>query len=143
MEAEFCGVQRRLDKLNSRLRRLQELGDRSREDFDRNQDLRDIAERNFEVAAQCCIDLANRIIALEEAEKPRDYHEAIARLGEIGVLPGQLAQRLAPMAGFRNVLVHEYAGIDWDEVYASFERLDELRAFARHVAAWMAQQAAE
>lgn len=51
-----------------------------------------IVERNLEVAAQCCIDIASRLIGMEGAQKPSDYQEAIARLGEIGVsrssLPG-------------------------------------------------------
>lgn len=80
--------------------------------------LRDIVERNLEVAAQCCIDIANRIISIEEALKPADYYQSFLRLGEIGVLPMDFARRFAPIAGFRNVLVHEYPAIDWNEVYA-------------------------
>lgn len=141
MNAEFWGVQRRLDELNARIKRLEQLAERPPEDFSASGDLRDIAERNFEVAAQCCIDIANRIVALQGVAKPRDYYESIMRLAEIGVLPTGLARTLAPLAGFRNVLVHEYAGIDWDEVYRNFGRLADLRAFAAEVARWMEQQA--
>jgi uncharacterized protein YutE (UPF0331/DUF86 family) len=63
--------------------------------------LRDLVERNFEIAVQCCIDISHRIIALEKARKPVDYYEAIALMGELGVLPVDLARRLAPIAGFR------------------------------------------
>ncbi len=51
--------------------------------------MRDIVERNLEVMAQCCIDIANRIITIEDALKPQDYHESILRLGELDVLPNQ------------------------------------------------------
>jgi len=142
MKAEFCGLQRRLDELNARIKRLEGLASRPRADFDASQDLRDIAERNFEVAAQCCIGIANRIISLEGARKPRDYYESIMRLAEIGVLPAELARTLAPVAGFRNVLVHEYAGINWDEVYRNFQRLADLRAFAERIAEWLQKDAA-
>jgi len=143
MKAEFCGLQRRLDELNARIKRLEDLASRPRADFDASQDLRDIAERNFEVAAQCCIDIANRIISLKGARKPRDYYESIMRLAEIGVLTAELARTLAPVAGFRNVLVHEYAGINWDEVYRNFQRLADLRAFAERVAEWLKKGAAQ
>jgi uncharacterized protein YutE (UPF0331/DUF86 family) len=83
--------------------------------------LQDIVERNLEVAAQCCLDIANRIISLEAARKPRDYYEGIIRLGEIGVLPAEFARHFAPIAGFRNVLVHEYLALDWNEVYANLQ----------------------
>ena len=87
--------------------------------FDQDPYLRDIVERNLEVAAQCCIDISHRIITLEGARKPTDYYEAILSLGELGVLPAEFARHLAPLAGFRNILVHEYEEIDDDIVYQS------------------------
>lgn len=74
--------------------------------------LRDIVERNLEVAAQCCIDICHRIIAIENALKPQDYYEAILRMGELEVLSADFALQLAPLAGFRNILIHEYLIID-------------------------------
>ena len=102
--------------------------------------LRDIVERNLEVAAQCCIDIANRIISIEEALKPADYYESFLRLGEIGVLPMDFARRFAPIAGFRNVLVHEYLAIDWNEVYANLQNLGDLYAFLELMRQWLADQ---
>ncbi len=54
--------------------------------------------------------------------KPRDYYESILRLGELDVLPADFAKRLAPLAGFRNILVHEYLVVDWDKVYRNLLR---------------------
>jgi uncharacterized protein YutE (UPF0331/DUF86 family) len=140
MHTEFSGIERRLDELSERLARLQPLREKTRSAFDEDPYLRDIAERNLEVAAQCCIDICNRIISLEGATKPRDYYEAILRQGELGVLPADFARTLAPLAGFRNILVHQYLSIDWDEVHAHLQRLDELKRFARFVRQWLKQQ---
>ncbi|HEX9017534.1 MAG TPA: DUF86 domain-containing protein [Chloroflexota bacterium] len=117
--------------------RLEPLKARSRADFDTDPYLRDIVERNLEIAAQCCIDISHRIIALERAEKPRDYYEAILRLGELGVLPPAFARELAPLAGLRNALVHEYVGIDWNEVYANLQKLDDMTRFAAFIRTWL------
>ena len=87
------------------------LREKTRTEFDADPYLRDIVERNLEVAAQCRIDISNRIISLENARKPHDYHEAIVLMGELGVM--------APIAGFRHVLVHEYVNLDWEQVYAN------------------------
>jgi len=138
MSVEFAGIERRLDELNERLARLEPLRDRPKADFDSEPYLRDIVERNLEVAAQCCIDICHRIIVLEGAQKPRDYREAILRMGELGVLPVDFAQRLAPIAGFRNVLVHEYLAVDWDEVYSNLTNLEDLLRFAALVRKWLA-----
>jgi uncharacterized protein YutE (UPF0331/DUF86 family) len=53
---------------------------------------------------------------MEQLEKPRDAYGAIEMLGKVGVLPRELAERLAPIAGFRNILVHEYLEINWNKV---------------------------
>ncbi len=137
MQREFSGIERRLDELNERLARLKPLQSKHRTDFDREPYLRDIVERNLEVTAQCCIDICHRIIALENALKPQDYYEAILRMGELGVLPSDFARQFAPIAGFRNILIHEYTIIDWDEVYQSLQQLDDLEHFAKLVRLWM------
>ena len=99
--------------------------------------MRDIVERNLEIAAQCCIDISNRIISLEKAKKPQDYYEAFIRLGELKVLPEEFARNFAPIAGFRNILVHEYLGVNWDEVYKNLQEIDELAQFAEIVRGWL------
>jgi len=126
-----------LDELHERLSRLEPLRNKSRSDFDKDAFLRDIVERNLEIAAQCCIDISNRIISLERAKKPQDYYEAFIRLGELNVLPEEFARNLAPIAGFRNVLVHEYLGVNWDEVYKNLQETDDLARFAALVREWL------
>jgi uncharacterized protein YutE (UPF0331/DUF86 family) len=119
------------------LLKLEPLKEKGKDEFLEDPYLRDIVERNLEVAAQACIDVANRIISIEELEKPRDYYEAIIRLGETDVLPPGFARRLAPIAGFRNLLVHEYLEIDWDEVYQNLQELKDLYDFLDYVQKWM------
>jgi uncharacterized protein YutE (UPF0331/DUF86 family) len=97
-------------------------------------------ERNLEVAAQCCIDISHRIISLTKAQKPADYYEALVRMGELGVLPPDFARHLAPLAGFRNILVHEYLRLDWDEVYRHLQNLEDLQRFAAVVRQWLLER---
>jgi uncharacterized protein YutE (UPF0331/DUF86 family) len=137
MPNEFSGIERRLDELSERLARLQPLREKSRAEFDQDPYLRDIVERNLEIAAQCCIDISHRIISLENARKPIDYYDAILRLGELGVLSPSFARHLAPLAGFRNILVHEYLGVDWDQVYDNLQQLQDLEQFADAIRQWL------
>ena len=58
-------------------------------------------------------------------------------MGELGVLPSKFARSLAPIAGFRNILVHEYISVDWDEVYKQLENLDELVRYATFIVEWL------
>ena len=137
MEPEFNGIERRLDELSERLARLEPLRAKSRAEFDEDPYLRDIVERNLEIAIQCCIDISHRLIALENAQKPSDYYEAIIRLSELGILSTDFASRLAPIAGFRNILAHEYLKVDWDLVYSNLQRLDDLERFADFIRQWL------
>lgn len=117
--------------------RLAPLKDRPRADFDQDPYLRDIVERNLEVAAQCCLDICHRIISLEKFKKPRDYYESVLFMGELGVLSPEFARKLAPIAGFRNILAHEYLSIDWDIVYQQLNRLEQMAEFAAGIRTWM------
>jgi uncharacterized protein YutE (UPF0331/DUF86 family) len=92
------------------------------------------------MVAQCVIDISHRIIALTGAPKPLDYYGAILQMGELGVLSPEFARRLAPLAGLRNVLIHDYLKIDWNEVYKNLERLEEIYAFADLVRRWLLRQ---
>jgi len=140
MTTEFSGIERRLDELSERLARLEPLRTKNRAAFDEDPYLRDIVERNLEVSDQCCIDISNRIISLEDAPKPRDYHEAIERQAELGVLPSEFARSFAPIAGFRNILAHGYLRVDWDAVYAHLQQIDDLKRFANHIRDWLKER---
>jgi uncharacterized protein YutE (UPF0331/DUF86 family) len=137
MKPEFTGIEMRLERLKSCLLKLEPLRTRGIQEFLQDSYLQDIVERNLEVAAQACIDIAARIISVEQLEKPADSYGAILRLGEAGILPLDFSQRLAPLAGFRNILVHEYVSIDWTEVYSHLQKLSDLQEFAGHVKTWL------
>jgi len=102
--------------------------------------LQDIVERNLEVAIQSCIDIANRIISLDELEKPKDYYGSIIMLGKENILPYDFAQRFAPITGFRNILIHEYLDIDWDEVYKNLQRMNQFYKFMDYVKKWLSRK---
>ena len=137
MREELGGVTRRLEKLRECLGKLEPLRQKAREDFDQQPYLKDIVERNLQVAIQCLIDVANRIISIEDAQKPRDYYEAFLILGNIQILPRGFAKEIAPFAGFRNILVHEYIGLDWELVYDYLQKLEDFYQFEEFIGKWL------
>jgi uncharacterized protein YutE (UPF0331/DUF86 family) len=105
--------------------------------------MQDIIERNLEVSAQAVIDIANRIISIENLVKPQDYYEAILRLGEAKIIPLEFARHLAPIAGFRNILVYDYVNIDWNEVHSNLHQIRDLDEFSNYVKNWMKNRISE
>jgi uncharacterized protein YutE (UPF0331/DUF86 family) len=126
METEFNGIEQRLERLKKCLIKLEPFKEKSKEEFYQDEYLQDIVERNLEVAIQSCIDIANRIISLDELEKPKDYYGSIIKLGEENILPYDFAQKFAPITGFRNILIHEYLDIDWNEVYKNLKTINQF-----------------
>jgi uncharacterized protein YutE (UPF0331/DUF86 family) len=140
METEFSGIEKRLERLKKCLIKLEPFKEKTREKFYQDEYLQDIVERNLEVAIQSCIDIANRIISLDELEKPKDYYGSIIKLGEENILPYNFAQKFASVAGFRNILIHEYLDIDWDEVYKNLQKMDQFYKFMDYIKKWLSQR---
>jgi uncharacterized protein YutE (UPF0331/DUF86 family) len=56
----------------------------------------------------------------------------------LGILPAELAQKLRPLAGFRNALVHGYLSLDLRRVHAVLNvHLEDVRELARKVNAYL------
>ena len=71
-----------------------------------------LAERYLERIIGRIIDINFHLITAGGAAPPSDYYASFVELGRLGVLDPAFAQRLAPSAGLRNRLVHEYDGVD-------------------------------
>lgn len=85
-------------------------------------------------AIEDVLSVANHVIASEGWRSPADYADAFAVLREHHVLPRDLADRLAAMARFRNLLVHIYAEVDDARVHRFLrEDLGDFEAFASAV----------
>ncbi len=68
-------------------------------------------------AIQLAIDLAAHVLADLPGHRPDTLAGLFIALGERGIVPDELAGRLAAMARFRNLLVHQYADLDPDRVW--------------------------
>lgn len=69
-------------------------------------------EHTLQVAIQAALDVASHIVSDLRLGEPRTNRELFALLGRAGILSFELAEALSDMAGFRNILVHGYAGVD-------------------------------
>ena len=75
------------------------------------------AKYYLQVSIECCLDVANHIIASERFRVPRDYADSFKVIEEEGLVSGKLGKRLQQMAKFRNRLVHLYGDIDDENVH--------------------------
>jgi uncharacterized protein YutE (UPF0331/DUF86 family) len=86
------------------------------------------------ISIQSAIDIATGIAVMKTPKRPDTYRETFKVLGVSGFLPPELANELSRLAGFRNILVHEYTGLDTDRVYAILQKdWQVLDAFRKRV----------
>jgi uncharacterized protein YutE (UPF0331/DUF86 family) len=94
-------------------------------------------ERGLQLAAQALFDVGNQVLAGAFDVRPRDYAEVPPEPARKGVITDALARRLEGLAGFRNLLVHEYVRVDPTRVRALLRtRLDDFSEFADAVERW-------
>ena len=92
------------------------------------------AERLFHLAIESCINIANKILSLEQFNKPvtppETYADIFRELGNLGIVTKPFSEKLVKMAKFRNRLVHLYWEVDTGELYKYMtENLEDFQAF--------------
>jgi len=99
----------------------------------------DVKEERFvlhtlQLAAQTALDAASHIVSDERLGEPGNNAELFGLLAQGGWIPAHLAEPLADMARFRNMVVHGYATVDLGIVRDVVEHhLDDLLDFVRFI----------
>lgn len=110
---------RLLEGYLKKLKRIRETTDLAK--FLADDDLQDIVDRNFQLAIEAVLDIGQHIIASSGWELIDDYADVFAVLEKHKVISTDLAERVEKMAGFRNILVHEYADIEHSQVFEALQ----------------------
>ena len=135
-------VRERLDRLLSEVEAIEA---RLPESFERfaaaaDEGLRYELEHRLLIAIQSMLDVATHIAVVTGARPLETYRDGVVALPGIGVLSHESANELAWCAGMRNVLVHEYAGVDQARVYEALREVDVLAEFAGAVWEWVGKR---
>ena len=105
------------------------------EEFLNDRDKQDIASFRLIVATEAAIDLCLHIAAKVFKKVPEEYAECFTLLCDHGLINLDLSVRLARMARFRNLLVHQYWDIDYSRIYeiVTGPDIDDLEEFIRQI----------
>ena len=94
----------------------------------------------LQMACQIVIDISSHILLADFARRVDRYRDVILGLGSEGVLPTEFAQRISGVAGFRNILIHEYLIVDPQRVYQMLQTgLDDLSQFGEYISVYLRQ----
>ena len=108
------------------------------ETFSNNVGQRWIVERGLIAAASIIFDVADHILAGHFGIYAETYEDSLQNLQDKGVISEELYRQIKGLGGFRNILVHQYLGIDPDEVFENFHKgLVVFPAFAQEILVWL------
>lgn len=122
------GIQRNLDK-------LQVLRDRGRAEFEQRGDTFDLAQHHLRLALEGVFHIGAHLLARTPGGRAVEYREIARKLGELGFVERAFAERaLVPMAGMRNVLVHQYADVSPERLYRVLtDHRGDIEEFLRQI----------
>ncbi len=110
--------------------RIRDVLPASEAEFVRDRTTREVVVLNLFVALQHSLSVTAHWLAEARLDVPAAYRDAFVALGDRGVLPRDLAERLASASGLRNLIAHRYGVIDAHRIYEiASTQLDDLLAF--------------
>lgn len=107
----------RISKLDEYIKFLYQMKEYSKSSYLDDPMIYGSTERFLHLAIECVIDISNHIIADMSYRKPHSNREIFEILFENKIINSDLKINLSNMAGFRNILVHDYIDLDREMVY--------------------------
>ncbi len=100
-----------------------------------------VVERIVSQLVDLAAGINTHVLTTETGESPPDVRRSFTAVADTGLIDHDLAQRLAPSAGLRNVLVHAYVDLDLARLVAAVPLASEQYAeYVRQVARWVADR---
>lgn len=94
----------------------------------------------LQLSIQLVLDVGAHVLADRAVGPIDEYGDIGPRLAALGMIPDELGATLTRMARFRNLLVHQYADVDFDRVVGILATgLPDLEAFDLAVRAHLQQ----
>jgi len=88
----------------------------------------------LQVSVEHVTDISAHLLAGLDKSVPDNHRLIIRKMGEAGLLPYDFAERIAPMAGFRNIVVHHYLTVDPNKVAdILYHQLDDFDEFVLYI----------
>lgn len=110
-------VSTRLELITRYLESLKRFEEITLDDYLNDFDQQLIVERLLQLTIQTAIDINEHILSRLNRGNTASNFVAFIELGRCGIITPELARQLAPSAGLRNRLVHEYDDIDPNQVF--------------------------
>lgn len=114
-------VAKRVALITQYLESLKKFESKSLEEYLDNFETQMVVERLLQLMTQAAIDINEHILSRINPANSTTNYEAFIEISKYNIINPELAKKLAPSAGLRNRLVHEYDDIDSNQVFGAIK----------------------
>lgn len=127
----------RIDKLRGFVEDLKEYQGTTAEQLEADRKLSAVVDRLLELACESVLDISRLVVTDQRLRIPEDSKGYLLALGKAGILKEEFTEKFAPIAGFRNILVHMYLDIDYSKVAEYLNnKLGDFEEFSKQIAGY-------
>jgi uncharacterized protein YutE (UPF0331/DUF86 family) len=119
-------IRRKLARIAENLKALEPIQKMNLDDYMKDLYKRKATEKLLQELIEAAIDINIHMIVQTGNAGPDDYYESFMKAGELKIISSNLAEKLAPSAGLRNRLVHEYDRVEHSIVLKAVGMAEEL-----------------
>jgi uncharacterized protein YutE (UPF0331/DUF86 family) len=109
-------IQNKINKIEGYLKELEPILKLESNDILGNYTNLRTLERDFQLIVDTVIEINTHLISTENLRAPEDTTETFYILGEAKILPMDFVKKFSPVAGLRNIVVHDYEKIDMEKL---------------------------
>lgn len=123
----------KLDEMDGYMRELVSIAPDTYEEY-LSVEKKRACERLLQLTIECMIDICHVLVTGLRLGLPAEENDLFSKLTDGNIISLEMGNTLREMKGFRNILVHDYARIDDQLVYAAVKsRMSDFAAFANEV----------
>lgn len=126
----------RIDGIRKNIKKLEALSQLPLEKFSQG-DPFDLAQHHLRLALEGIFHISSHILSRLPGGRTTEYKEMASKMGELGIVPKEFSQNvMVPMAGLRNILVHNYSDIKPERLYDIVKNhRPDIEQFLQHIKA--------
>lgn len=131
-------ILRKLSGLETYLKQIREFAGMTIQVYNADWRTQRIVERTLQMMIETCADIANHIVSDRGMRAPTGYADTFRVLMENAVINPDLSTIMEKMAKFRNVVVHQYEGVDAEIVIAILTKhLNDFERFREAILSYL------
>ncbi len=131
-------VRKRLKEIDELVVLLEESSNLSDDEFMSSKKERLSTLYALQLCIQHILDIGVHLLAGKGLVNLDEYRQVFLKLGSEKIIPLDFAKRIEPMAGLRNILVHDYVDVDLVLIREFLKNhLSDFRTFKTHITAYI------